>query len=128
MDTMLQPPAVTALDAIASLVSLVVYLGVALAVLARRRDASRGRVFLVVALTSAVPYVLSALQWRMGAGVYTPRNIALTAASFSIGSAALFHFTQIFPWRRPWIRAYGRWLIAAYVLPVVPVAMVAGIV
>jgi len=128
MDTMLQPPSVTGFDAIASIVSLVAYLGAALAVLARQPHESRSRVFVVVALTSAVPYVLSTLQWWKGAGVYTPGAIALTAAAFSIGSAALFHFTQVFPWRRPWIRAYGRWLIAAYALPVLPVAMVAWIV
>ena len=128
MEGLLQPPSVTAFDAVASLVSLAVYLGVAVVMLWRQPRDVRARVFLVVAVTSAVPYVLSALQWWKGAGVYTPRSIALTAAAFSIGSAALVHFTQVFPWRRPWIRAHGRWLIAAYALPVLPVATVAWIV
>lgn len=128
MEGLLQPPAVTAFDAVAALVSLAVYLGVALVMLSRQSRDVRSRVFLVVALTSAVPYGLSALQWWKGAGIYTPASIALTAAAFSIGSVALFHFTQIFPWRRPWIRAHGRWLIAAYAVPVLPVAMVAWMV
>ena len=125
---MLQPPSATLFDAVASLISLTAYIGVALAMLARRPRDSSARVFLVVALTSAIPYTLSALQWWQGSGVYTPVAIAITAASFSIGSVALFHFTQVFPWRRPWIGAYGRWLIAAYAVPVIPVAAMAWIV
>jgi len=127
MDGMLQPPAATAFDAVGSLVSLAVYLGAAALMLARRPREPAPRVFLAVALTSAVPYVMSALQWWKGSGVYRPATIALTAAAFSIGSAALFHFTQVFPWRRPWITKYGRWLIAAYVVPVLPVALAAWI-
>jgi hypothetical protein len=125
MDGMLQPPSATAFDAGASLLSLIVYLGVALVMIARRPREADARVFLLVALTSAVPYVLSALQWWKGSGVYTPATIACTSAAFCIGSAALFHFTQVFPWRRPWIRAHGRWLAAAYLVPVLPVAFVA---
>src|SRR6185369_7872710 len=50
------------------------------------------------------------------------------AASFAVGSPALFHFTQLFPWRRPWIRAHGRWLMAGYVLLPIPTAFVAWVV
>jgi hypothetical protein len=122
---MLQPPSATAFDAIASLVSLVVYVGAAVAVLARRQGDVRAQVFLAVALTSAVPYTLTLLQWWKGWGVYTPAAIALTTGAFAIGSAALFHFTQVFPSRRPWIRAHGPWVIAAYALPVFPIALAA---
>src|SRR5258708_7140235 len=38
-----------------------------------------------------------------------------------MGSLLLFHFTQVFPWRRPWIRAHYRWLAAGYL--VVPMAV-----
>lgn len=127
MDAMLQTPSATAFDAIASCVSLVVYLGAAIVALARRPADVRARVFLVIALTSAVPYSLTLLQWWKGAGVYTPPAIAATTAAFAIGSAALFHFTQVFPSRRPWIRAHGRWLIAAYALPPIPAALVAWV-
>jgi len=127
MEGMLQPPSATAFDAAASLLSLAVYLGVAIVMLVRRPGEAHARVFFLVALTSAVPYVLSALQWWKGSGVYTPVAIACTAAAFCIGSAALFHFTQIFPWRRPWIRGHGVWLIPAYLLPVLPVAFVAWV-
>jgi hypothetical protein len=124
---MLQAPA-TAFDVIASLVSLIVYLGTAVAVLTRRPGDARARVFLVVALTSAVPYTLTLLQWWKRSGVYTPVTVAVLTAAFAIGGAALFHFTQIFPSPRPWIRAHGWWLVAAYVLPPLPAALVAWIV
>ena len=125
MDGLLQPAAATAFDAVASCVSLIVYLGAALAVLARRPRAVYARVFLVIALTSAVPYATTMLQWWKGSGVYTPAVIALITAAFCVGSAALFHFTQVFPWRRPWIRAHGRWLVPLYAVPVIPVALAA---
>jgi hypothetical protein len=38
-----------------------------------------------------------------------------------MSSLTLFHFTQVFPWRRPWIRAYWKWLLLGYV--VVPFAV-----
>jgi hypothetical protein len=124
MEDLLQPPSATAFDAVASIVSLIVYLGVAF-IMTRRRAESHARVFLVVALTSAVPYLLTALQWWKGSGVYTPATISLTAAAFSIGSVALFHFTQVFPWRRPWIEAHFGWVVAAYVVLPPPVAYIA---
>jgi hypothetical protein len=127
MDSLLKPAAVTAFDAVASMTSLAVYLGVAILMLARRSGDSRARVFLVVALTSAVPYVLTALQWRRGSGIYTPAVTASLAAAFSIGSAALFHFTQVFPARRPWIQRHFLWVVLAYVLIPVPVAGIAWV-
>jgi hypothetical protein len=45
----------------------------------------------------------------------------LVGLSLMFGSLTLFHFTQVFPWRRPWIRSHGKWLIAGYCL--VPIAM-----
>src|SRR5215217_3824451 len=125
MDAMLQPPSVTTFDAVVSVVSLVVYLGVAFAALARAPRDSRTRVFLVVALTSAVPYALSPAQWWKGTGVYTPAVIAVTAVAFAVGGVALFHFTQVFPWRRPWIRAHFGWLAACYAVLPLPLAAVA---
>jgi len=127
MDGILQPPAATAFDAAASVVSMLVYLGVALIVVVRAPRDSRARVFLVVASCSAVAYALSPLQWWKGSGVYTPAVVAATAVAFTLGSVALFHFTQVFPHRRPWIAVYGFWLAAAYVLLPIPVAAVAWV-
>ena len=122
---MLQPPSATLFDAVASIVSLFAYLTVAIAVLIRWPRDARARVFLAVALTSAVPYILSPLQWWKGNAAYTPAVIATTAVAFSLGGAALLHFTQIFPMRRPWIRAHAGWLAAAYGVLPVPIAFIA---
>ena len=127
MDGMLQPPSATAFDAAASILSLLVYLGVALDAIRRAPGDPRARTFLVIALTGAVPYALSPLQWWKGNSVYTPAVIALTAVAFTIGGIALFHFTQVFPRRRPWIVRHAAWLAAAYVLIPPPVAVISWI-
>ena len=125
MNGMLKPPAATAFDAAASIVLLAVTLGVALAAVARASRDVRARLFLVVALTSVIPYLMPVLQWRAGMAAYTARLIGLAAFSFALGSVALFHFTQVFPRRRPWIAAHRWWLVAAYVVLPVPVAAIA---
>ena len=122
---MLQPAATTAFDAVAATLSSLAYLAVAFAVLSGARRDARAQVFMVIAATSALPYALSPLQWWKGSAVYGPRLLAATAVSFAVGSAALFHFSQVFPSRRPWIRAHRNWLIAAYTLPALPVAAIA---
>ena len=124
MNGLLQAPSATAFDAVASAASLLVYLVVALVALARAPRDARARTFLAVALASAVPYALSPLQWWKGNDIYTPSVIALTSAAFTVGSVALFHFTQVFPHRRPWISAHGRWIVAAYLVLPPPVAVI----
>jgi hypothetical protein len=125
---MLQPPTVTAFDAAASAGSLLVYGGVALAAIGRAPEDARARAFLLVALASAVPYALSPLQWWKGTDVYTPGVIALTSGAFTVGAIALFHFTQVFPNRRPFIAVHFRWILAAYLLLPLPVAALAWMV
>lgn len=127
MDSLLQPASATAFDAVAATVSLLAYLAVAIAALARAPRDARAQVFTAVAVTGVLPYALSPLQWWKGNAVYTAALVAATAVSFSIGGAALFHFTQVFPSRRPWIRAHPAWLVAAYVVPALPVAALAWI-
>jgi len=125
MDGILQPPAATAFDAAASAVSLLVYIGVAAAALVRSPGDARARTFLGIALASAVPYALAPLQWWRGNGVYTSPVIALTAVAFALGGVALFHFTQVFPARRPFITAHFPWVALPYLLLPVPVAALA---
>lgn len=125
MEGMLQPPSATAFDAAASGLSLLVYLGVALAVIVRAPRDVRARAFLAVAIASAVPYALSPLQWWKGNGVYTPAVVALTSVAFTLGSVALFHFTQVFPARRPFVTAHFLWIAAAYAILPLPVAAMA---
>jgi hypothetical protein len=121
MDSLL--PAATAFDAASSVLSALLYLIVAAAALVRAPRDVRARVFLLVALASAAPYGISALIWWRGAGAaLSGAVVAITSLSLMVGSLALLHFTQVFPWRRPWIRSHGRWLAAGYAAALVLVA------
>jgi hypothetical protein len=120
MDTVFAPPSATAFDAISSLASAGLYVIVALAALAHAPRDPRVRVFLAVAAAGIAPYCVTAQIWAWGVGpTFTKTTVVILALSLLLGSLALFHFAQIFPWRRPWIRAYARVLWAAYI--VVPV-------
>lgn len=126
MDTVFTPPTATAFDAISSLVSAGVYVIVALAALAHAPRDPRVRVFLATAVAGIAPYCVTARIWAWGVGsTFTKSTIVLLALSLMLGSLALFHFAQIFPWRRPWIRAYARVLWAGYLLVPVLTAIVA---
>jgi hypothetical protein len=119
MDTLLQPPVATAFDAASSFISALLYLTVAFAALARAPRDLRVRVFLAIALASAAPYGITTLIYLRGSSaVFSTPVMAVTILSLMLGSLALLHFTQVFPWRRPWIRAHPRWLPAAYVIVV----------
>src|SRR5438128_6707371 len=126
MDALLQPPSATAFEAISSIVSAALFLAVALAAIRRSPHDSRARLFLVIALTGVAPYGVSALVWARGPAAFTKPVILSVALSLAVGSLALFHFMQVFPSRRPWIRAHGRWLAAGYVvLPLLTVGALA---
>lgn len=125
MDALLQPPVATAFDAISSTASAAIYLAVALAALARAPRDARTRVFLATAVASAAPYLVTALLWARGtSAAFNAPVITLVALSLMMGSLALLHFTQVFPWRRPWIKAHGAWLYAGYVVVPLTVAAV----
>jgi hypothetical protein len=110
-------PSATAFDALSSLVSAGIYAIVALAALAQAPHDARVRVFAAVALSGVAPYWITAQIWAVGgSSAFTKRAIVFVALSLMMGSLALFHFTQVFPWRRPWIRRHGSRLWAAYVV------------
>ena len=123
MGTLLPTLSATAFEAIAALVSAALYVIVGVAAFAGAPRDVRTRVFLATALASAAPYSLTALIWARGSagpsatpmviGVGLPVVLAV-GLSLMFGSLTLFHFTQVFPWRRPWIRSHARWLYAGY--------------
>jgi hypothetical protein len=47
------------------------------------------------------------------------------ALSLMVNSLALLHFTQIFPWRRPWVRRHAAWLWGGYIGILLVTALVA---
>lgn len=122
MDTLFGPSVATTFEVITAIVSAAVYLAVGIAALARAPGDVRTRVFLATAAASAAPYSVTVLLWARGIrAAFTIPVMAIVGLSLMFGSLALFHFTQVFPWRRPWIRVYWRWLLAGYLL--VPVAL-----
>jgi hypothetical protein len=115
MDMVVPTPSATAFEAIAAMVSAALYLIVGMGALARAPKDVRTRVFLAIALASAAPYSVTALIWARGSTAAFTRPVAVVVGlSLMLGSLALFHFTQVFPWRRPWIRGHGRWLYRGY--------------
>ncbi len=122
MDTLFGTPVATTFEVCAAIVSAALYLAVGVAAFARAPRDIRARVFLATALASAAPYSVTVLLWARGSNAtFTLPIMAIVGLSLMIGSLTLFHFTQVFPWRRPWIRAHWRWLLAGYLL--VPVSM-----
>ena len=114
---MFSAPSATAFDALSSLTSAGVYVIVALAALAQAPHDTRVRVFVGVAFSGIAPYWITAQIWAVGwQSALTKRAIVFVALSLMMGSLALFHFTQVYPWRRPWIRANATRLWAAYVV------------
>jgi hypothetical protein len=113
---MFRTPAVTAFDAISSFLSAAVYVIVAVAALAESPRDPRARAFLAVALAGLAPYGITAVIWERGPEIATTKGaIVLVALSLMLGSLLLFHFTQLFPWRRPWIHRHAQWLWSGYI-------------
>jgi hypothetical protein len=125
MDSLFPPPAIGGFEAIASAISALAYLAVGVAALGTAPGDARVRLFFVLSLTSIAPYLTPVLFWMRGADAqFTKPLTLLLFLSVIVGGIALFHFLQVFPWRRPWIRAHGSWLAAAYVVcPLVAIGM-----
>jgi hypothetical protein len=126
MDTMLLPPAATAFEMASALVSALLYLAVGIAALVRAPNDVRVRMFFLTALASAPAYLVTVLLWARGPqATFTLPVMAVVGLSLMMGSLTLFHFTQVFPWRRSWIQSHWRWLLIGYL--VVPVALVIAV-
>jgi hypothetical protein len=122
MGTLLEPPVATTFEMVAAAVSAALYLLVGIAVLARAPKDIRARLFFLTALASAPAYLLTVLLWARGyEAAMQVAVMVVVGVSLAMGSLTLFHFTQVFPWRRPWIRSYWTWLLIAYL--VVPFAV-----
>jgi hypothetical protein len=105
----------TAFDAWSGLLSAALYLIVGAAALASAPRDTRARVFLVVAAASVLPYIVPFLIWWRGARIAWHAWVVVgVAESLALGGLSLFHFMQVFPQARPWIRAHPRWLVGGY--------------
>lgn len=117
MNEAFAPPTPTTFDAATTAAIALVYLVVGIAALARAPRDGRTRAFLALAILNLGPAIGSVVLWRQGADASWSKGlIALLLLTTLDGSVALFHFTQLFPRRRPWIARRGRWLVVAYAL------------
>lgn len=120
-------PEMTTLDVVLQLSAALVYLSVAAAAVGQAPRDSRARVFLAFALMSAVAFCIPVFAWALGVKDFlVMRRIPLALMLIALGEGALllFHFSQVFPARRPWIITSGVQLPVAYAL--IP-AVVAGL-
>jgi hypothetical protein len=128
MDTLLVPPTATTFEMISAVVSAAFYLLVGIAALIRAPKDVRARLFFFTAVASAPAYLATLLLWARGhEAMVQVWVMAAVGLSLMMGSLTLFHFTQVFPWRRPWIRSYWTWLLIGYFVVPFAVALLVSI-
>lgn len=106
----------TAFDLWSGVASAALYLLVGVGALTRAPRDARARTFSTIAIASLAPYLLPEVMTRIGSGPWMACAVLVTGGSLAIGSLALFHFSQVFPTRRPLIQSAGHWLAPAYVI------------
>jgi hypothetical protein len=126
--TNLPAPVFATVDGITQGIAAACYLVIGSAAWLRAKSDIRTRLFLAFSSASAMVFGLPTLWWLRGMSDPTQLpNAVLVAemAALGLGALLLFHFTQVFPRRRPWIRSAGAQMAIGYVL--VPAA-IAGLV
>ena len=124
----LSAPTFSAVDAITQGTAAIVYLVIGVATWLRGRKDIRTRVFLAFSISNLIALGIPTYWWWHGLTDPTKLPAVGTAAvtaALGIGALLLFHFTQVFPRRRPWIKQSGVQMEIAYVL--IPI-VIAGLV
>lgn len=124
MDPLPALPQLTAFDAVTQLIAAAVYLGVGVAALAQAPRDERTRVFGALGFAHATAFTIPAIGWLLGQQdpqAFNRIPLGIMLAALSAGALLMFHFSQVFPRRRPWIRGSGPQLPLSYVI--VPAAV-----
>ena len=124
----LPAPVFTAVDGTTQGLAAVCYLVIGAAAWLHARADIRTRLFLAFSIANATVFGLPTIWWLRGISDPTrlPHVVLVTEmAALGLGALLLFHFTQVFPRRRPWIKGAGAQMAIGYVL--VPSA-IAGLV
>lgn len=120
-------PELTTLHVVLEMSAALVYLSIAAAAVGQAPRDRRTQVFFAFAIMSAVAFGIPVVGWSLGVKdplVMKRVPLALMLIALAEGALLLFHFSQVFPRRRPWIITSGIQLPLAYVL--IP-AVVAGL-
>jgi hypothetical protein len=116
--TNLPAPVFTAVDGVTQGVAAVCYLAVGVAAWLRATPDIRTRVFLAFSIANAAVFGIPTFWWLRGMTDPTKLPAAAFAADMAalgVGALLLFHFTQVFPRRRPWLKTSGVQMAIAYV-------------
>ncbi len=123
--TTLPTPVFTRLDAVTQGIAAVCYLAIGVAAWLRATDDIRTRVFVAFSIANVIVFGIPTLWWLRGTTdprQLPPAAFAAVMAALGAGALVLFHFTQVFPRRRPWIRASGMQMPIAYALAPLAIA------
>jgi hypothetical protein len=117
--TNLSTPVFTSLDAVTLGIAALCYLAVGTGAWLRARHDIRTRVFLALSIANVIVFGVPTLWWLLG--TTDPRQLpaeatAVVMTALGAGALVLFHFTQVFPRRRPWIKTAGIQMPIAYCL------------
>jgi hypothetical protein len=126
MDAQALPtPVLTGLDAVIQGLAALCYLAVGVAAWLRAPADVRTRVFLGLALANLVALSVPGIAWAVGVRdpAALPRYAtAAMIAGIGVGALLLFHLSQVFPRRRPWIKTSGIQMGVAYLLTPIAIA------
>lgn len=110
-------PAFTLIDGLTQGLAAACYVLIGVAAWLRAKEDIRTRVFLAFAFANLVVFGVPTTLWIRGAGDPSKLPAGATAAimaGLGVGALLLFHFTQVFPRRRPWIKTSGIQMAVAY--------------
>lgn len=119
MDPLPLMPQLTAFDAVTQLIAAAIYLAIGAAGLGQAPRDERTRVFCALGIAHAVGFSVPAAGWMLGVtdpGAFNRIPLGIMLGALSLGALLMFHFSQVFPKRRPWIRGSGPQLPVAYAL------------
>jgi len=123
--TTLPAPAFTLVDGVTQGLAAACYLAIGAGAWLRAPRDIRTRVFLAFSIANIVVFGLPTAWWLHGTTDPTKLPVAITSAilaGLGVGALLLFHFTQVFPRRRPWIKSSGVQMAVAYCLTPLAIA------